>query len=220
MAAISGGGCVGTNFGFIIFSGTSAAAPGMAGVAALLDQNSGAAQGNLNPQLYSLAASAPTAFHDVTVSSSGVSGCNANTASICNNSIPKASGSGTQAGFLVGTGYDEATGLGSLDVNILMNAWVNDAGPTPAVLTTPAPGSTLSGSSVTFGWTAGTGVVDYELYLGTTGVGSRDLYDSGVTTSLSKTVSGLPTGGQTIYARLWSWNGVWQTKDYTYTESH
>jgi pseudomonalisin len=125
MAAISGGSCVtsGGSFGFIIFSGTSAAAPGMAGVAALLDQNLAAAQGNLNPQLYSMAASVPTAFHDATVSSSGVSGCSVNTASMCNNSIPKASGSGAQAGFLLGTGYDEATGLGSVNVSNLVSAW-------------------------------------------------------------------------------------------------
>ncbi len=121
MAAISGAGCVtsGGSFGFIIFSGTSAAAPGMAGVAALLDQKFGSPRGNLNPQLYPLAASVPTAFHDATVSSSGVSGCGVNTASMCNNSIPNASGSGVEAGFLLNTGYDEATGLGSLDVESL-----------------------------------------------------------------------------------------------------
>ena len=125
MAAISGGSCVtsGGSFGFIIFSGTSAAAPGMAGVAALLDQNLAAAQGNLNPQLYSMAASVPTAFHDATVSSSGVSGCSVNTASICNNSMAKRSGSGATAGFLLATGYDEATGLGSVNVTNLVNAW-------------------------------------------------------------------------------------------------
>ncbi len=142
MAAISGAGCVtsGGSFGFIIFSGTSAAAPGMAGVAALLDQKLGSARGNLNPQLYPLAASVPAAFHDATIVSSGVSGCSANTASICNNSIPNASGSGAQAGFLLNTGYDEATGLGSLDVQVFLN---NLSAPkiTPTVTVTPASSS-------------------------------------------------------------------------------
>ena len=221
MAAIAGGSCVtsGGSFGFIIFSGTSAAAPGMAGVAALLDQKSGTAQGNLNPQLYSLAASVPTAFHDATVSSSGVSGCNLNTASICNNSIPKLSGGGTQAGFLLGTGYDEATGLGSVDVNNLVNAWVNNAAPVPAALTSPAPGTKLGGSSVTFTWTAGTGVSQYALWVGTT-AGGYDLYNSGYTSALTETVSGLPTNGLPIYARLFSTiSGVDQHTDYTYTAS-
>ncbi len=90
--------------------------------------------------------------------------------------------------------------------------------PTPAVLTTPTPGSTLSGSSVTFGWTAGTSVSMYSFHLGTTGPGSADLYNSGNTAALSATVNGLPTNGTTIYARIYSWiNGAWQTNDYTYT---
>ena len=43
-----------------------------------------------------------------------------------------------------------------------------------AALTSPAPGSTLTGSSATFKWTAGGGVSQYELRVGTTGAGSQD----------------------------------------------
>ena len=221
MAAISGGSCVtsGGSFGFIIFSGTSAAAPGMAGVAALLDQSLAAAQGNLNPQLYSMAASVPTAFHDTTVASSAVSGCNVNTASICNNSMATASGGGATVGFLLASGFDEATGLGSVNVTNLVNAWVTTATPVLAVLTSPTPGTQLAGSSVTFTWTAGTGVSSYGLWLGTS-VGTFNLYNSGPTALLTATATGLPTNGATIYARMFSMiNGVWQSKDYTYTES-
>jgi pseudomonalisin len=100
-----------------VFSGTSAAAPGMAGIAALLNTKMGVAQGNLNPMLYRLAASTPTAFHDVTVATSGVTGCSAATPSICNNSTPgETSLTGGLIGYVVGAGYDQATGLGSLDV--------------------------------------------------------------------------------------------------------
>jgi len=91
-----------------------------------------------------------------------------------------------------------------------------------AAITSPTPGSTLAGSSVTFAWTTGTGggVTLYELYLGTTGVGSSNLYDSGSTTATTKTVSGLPENGVTVYARLWSKvGGIWQSTDYTYTEA-
>ncbi|MGD0369843.1 MAG: S53 family peptidase [Acidobacteriaceae bacterium] len=112
--AAGDGSCVVTDgsYSFEIFSGTSAAAPGMAGVAALLDQKIGSAQGDLNPVLYPLAASVPSAFHDVTVASSGVSSCSVNTSSMCNNSIPGPSGlTGGQAGFLVTNGYDEVTGV-------------------------------------------------------------------------------------------------------------
>lgn len=121
---------------FAIFSGTSAAAPGMAGIAALLDQKQGAGQGNLNPVLYSKFASSPSAFHDVTPTTSGVSNCSANAVSICNNSIYYTSTGAVQPGFVVTTGFDEATGLGSLDVANFLNAFSPTAAPT--VTLTPA----------------------------------------------------------------------------------
>jgi murein DD-endopeptidase MepM/ murein hydrolase activator NlpD len=86
-----------------------------------------------------------------------------------------------------------------------------------AVLTTPAPGTTLAGASVTFGWTAGSGVSQYYLYLGTT-VGAYDLYGQSQGTNLSVTVNGLPTDGRTLYVRLWSMLASgWDFNDYTYT---
>jgi len=140
--AAGGGDCVVApdgSFHFMYFGGTSAAAPAMAGVAALLDQNLGAAQGNLNPGLYHMALSAPTAFHDVTVATSGVASCDLNTPSMCNNSIGGPSGlSSGQPGFAVGVGYDEVTGLGSLDAATFVYAY----GTTSKVM---KPGLTLSG---------------------------------------------------------------------------
>ena len=161
LAAIAGGGCVtsGGSFGFVSFSGTSASAPGMAGVAALLNQKLGGAQGNLNPQLYPLAASAPSSYHDTTVSSSGVSACVATTASICNNSVTLLSGSGTQAGFTVGTGYDEATGLGSLDVSAFLSNYTASTKLTPSVIVTPAQSTitAVQSLSVTVAVSGGSG---------------------------------------------------------------
>ena len=95
------------------------------------------------------------------------------------------------------------------------------ATPVLAVLTSPTPGTQLGGSGVTFTWTAGTAVTRYSLWLGTTGVGSSNLYNSTPPlTTLSTTVTGLPITGGTIYARMWSEiNGVWQSTDYTYTAS-
>ena len=90
--------------------------------------------------------------------------------------------------------------------------------PVAAVLTSPTPGSTLAGSSVTFSWTKGTTVQFYSLWVGTSGPGSSNVFDSGNVTTQSATVSGLPTAGQTVYVRLFSWiNNAWQTSDYTYT---
>ena len=79
------------HFQFTSFCGTSASTPGMAGVAALLDDLVGAPQGNLNPQIYEVAAnqvSVPYPFHDTTVGSSGAAVCDVKTPSMCNNSIP------------------------------------------------------------------------------------------------------------------------------------
>jgi hypothetical protein len=118
--AAGGGSCVTNSQGYYSFfgyCGTSAAAPSMAGVAALLDEKLGIAQGSLNPEIYQMAVTAPAAFHDVTIASSGVATCNVNTPSMCNNSIPGPNGlSGGQPGFAVTSGYDLVTGLGSLDV--------------------------------------------------------------------------------------------------------
>jgi hypothetical protein len=88
-----------------------------------------------------------------------------------------------------------------------------------AEVTTPAPGSTLTASTVTFQWTGGTGVSQYWLAVGTT-AGAGDLLYQDRGTGLNATVAGLPTNGATLYVRLWSMiNGVWLFTDYTYTDS-
>jgi subtilase family serine protease len=121
--AASGAGCTGNPFSFVAFAGTSAAAPSMAGVAAMLDQQQNSAQGNLNPEIYALAASNPTAFHDTTVATSGVASCSVNTVSLCNNSAPSTTSlTGGQAGYLLTTGYDQVTGWGSLDVTAFLSS--------------------------------------------------------------------------------------------------
>ncbi|HEV2278241.1 MAG TPA: hypothetical protein VGS02_08695, partial [Acidobacteriaceae bacterium] len=88
--------------------------------------------------------------------------------------------------------------------------------PAPATMISPAPGSTLTGSSTTFTWTAGSGASSYYLWIGTT-AGGNDLYQAGL--SGTSTTVNLPTNGATVYVRLWSViNGALQYKDYTYTE--
>jgi hypothetical protein len=86
-----------------------------------------------------------------------------------------------------------------------------------STLTSPAPESKLAGTSVTFTWTAG--ATEYDLWLGLNGPGSSSLYNSGLTTATSATVTALPPKGAPIYARLFSEiGGVWYHSDYTYTE--
>ncbi|MGB6691881.1 MAG: choice-of-anchor D domain-containing protein, partial [Terracidiphilus sp.] len=89
--------------------------------------------------------------------------------------------------------------------------------PVLAALTSPPPGSVLTGSSVTFKWTAGGGPAAYRLYLGTT-ANSSNLYDSGSITGTSVTVNSVPDDGTTVYATLSSEiDGGWQSSGYTFT---
>ena len=152
--AAGGGSCVSGAGGtpFSVFSGTSAAAPGMAGIAALLDQQASRAQGNLNPSLYLLATSTPAAFHQVSVASSGVTNCSAATPSMCNNSAPGPTGlTGGQAGYQLGAtgGYSEVTGLGSLEITQFINNYTstNSTNPTPTVTLLAQPTVTTAQSA-------------------------------------------------------------------------
>jgi hypothetical protein len=91
--------------------------------------------------------------------------------------------------------------------------------PTPAALTTPSTSSPLSGSTVTFTWSPGSGVTYFWLNLGTasSGADAKNIYAGASTTATSVTVSGLPTNGETIYATLYSYiGGAWQPTVYTY----
>lgn len=101
--------------------GTSFGAPTFAGIVALLNQQVGGAQGNVNPTLYKLNGTTPTAFHDVTTGNNIVP---------CQVGTPNCPSSGSY-GYSAGTGYDLVTGLGSLEVTNLVNAWTG-ANPTAA----------------------------------------------------------------------------------------
>lgn len=90
--------------------------------------------------------------------------------------------------------------------------------PSPAALLTPTPGSTLSGA-VTFTWTTGTGVTNYQLRVGTALAGNNIAQVTTTTTSTSVTLPAWYAGG-TLYVRLTSViNGVNRTVDYTFTQA-
>lgn len=97
-----------------IGGGTSFDAPIFAGLVALINQSrNSTGQGVVNSTLYSLAATSAysTAFHDIT---SGGNQCTAGTA-YCS--------SAGESNYAAATGYDEASGLGSIDFNNLLTAW-------------------------------------------------------------------------------------------------
>ncbi len=96
------------------FGGTSLGPPTMAGIIALINQetNHSGGSGNINPTLYALAAQVPAAFHDVTTG---------------NNQVPFSApcAATTQIGYNAGTGYDLATGLGSIDAFVMVTNWTS-----------------------------------------------------------------------------------------------
>ena len=167
------------------FGGTSASAPSMAGIAALLNQKLGARQGNLNPLLYKLAATTPNAFHDITAATSGVSGCVITTPSMCNNSTPSPTGlSGGLSGYPLNTGYDLVTGLGSLDVANFFTAAIAAQGVSTTLVVTAAPNPVAVGTLATFTATLTPGASS------STPTGTVSFYSNGALLNSPVTISG------------------------------
>jgi hypothetical protein len=106
--------------GLTAAGGTSFAAPSFAGMLAVIEQkmNATLGLGNINPALYSLAANGTTytsAFHDITTGNNEVP---------CQSGSPNCPTSGNLViGYAAGTGYDQASGLGSVDGNNLATAF-------------------------------------------------------------------------------------------------
>ena len=95
---------------------------------------------------------------------------------------------------------------------------VNMFNATPATMTSPVNGSTLTSTSQTFTW-LNTGASSYGLDIGTT-VGGTNIRSANTGTATTLTVTNLPTNATTVYVRLWSKIGtVWSYNDYTYTAS-
>jgi hypothetical protein len=118
---------------FVGLGGTSASSPAFAGIMALVNQATGSRQGNANFILYKLAAqsgaSCPSAaspksscvFYDVPSGSTIAMPCEPSSPN-CNVSTP-GDEVGVLFGFATTSGYDLATGLGSVNAANLVNAW-------------------------------------------------------------------------------------------------
>jgi hypothetical protein len=105
----------------IVIGGTSAATPLFGGIVALVNNYlvsngsmSAPGLGNINPTLYRLNETAPSAFHDVATGS---------------NDVPCKAGSPNCSGGIIGypaqASYDLATGLGSVDAYVLASNWTS-----------------------------------------------------------------------------------------------
>jgi len=89
---------------------------------ALLNQVAGPRQGNINPRLYQLASTSSDVFHDV-LSGDNIVPCTAGSTGC------PSSGS---FGFTAATGYDQVTGLGTINAYNLVSEWASTAPPPPA----------------------------------------------------------------------------------------
>jgi len=110
-----------------LVGGTSVSAPSFASIMALVDQKAGGRQGQSNYVFYSLAAR-ETLSQCNGSSQTGLPGstCIFNDVAVGNNSVPGESGYGTPTtNYQSGVGYDLATGLGSVNVNNLLNSWAS-----------------------------------------------------------------------------------------------
>jgi subtilase family serine protease len=122
-----------------VAGGTSFATPVFAGMVAVLNQAKGytTGEGLINPTLYTLASNSVTyaaAFHDVTTG---------------NNECPSSLGAtycstASEGSYATGAGYDQVTGLGSVNLSALVTAWPVTTAPVLISTTT-----TVSASSTT-----------------------------------------------------------------------
>ena len=211
---------------FFAVGGTSASTPSFASIMALVDENmsglegaAGARQGLANYVLYPLAAAQQAAQTPCNASGTPAlpttSGCVFNDVTVGNNAVPGEVNFGTPSAlYQAGTGYDQATGLGSVNGVDLINQWA--AGtftPTTTTLTlTPTSPATLStiphGSAVAvqIGVSASSGIPAGNVSLsaseapnGSTGTSGVDAFtlNSG---SVSSTTQRLPGGTYTVTA--------------------
>jgi subtilase family serine protease len=208
-------GCAGGIQGAGIYGGTSVATPIFAGIVTLLNQQMKntppAGLGNVNTILYQFAQSMPTAFHDVPAGNYN----NGGAANPSGNTVPCTQGSTScpakapfQFGFLTGAGYDQVTGLGSVDAHVFVTNFANAVKiPTtttvtlsPASVNVGATGPVMAKATVTHATGTGTpsGTVNFYVDGSTTAAGSGTLSSGSFTFNYNPTA--LPKGNHTITA--------------------
>jgi hypothetical protein len=137
--------------------GTSASTPAFAAMMALVNQKYGR-QGQADYILYPMATQFPAVFHDVVQGTNSVPCATSSTGCITVAS-PVTDIDGTREGqigtgsvpeYNATTGYDLATGLGSLDANALLANWQNVKFASSTTTLTPSSTNITHGQTITF----------------------------------------------------------------------
>jgi subtilase family serine protease len=137
---------------FYVNGGTSAATPSFAGMLTLLVQMQGKGFGNINTTLYSLAAnpaSYASVFHDIKLG-------DGDNIVPCRVGVTDPGCTGGAMGWLATTGYDLATGLGSIDgyqLYLALGGGAIQTAPPSTTKVTVSPTSVMQGASVTLSTT-------------------------------------------------------------------
>lgn len=183
-----------------VAGGTSFAAPIFAGMLAILNQAKNYDyQGLINSELYTLASNSTyysEAFHDITSGNNACTGV-----SYCSTS--------TSSYYSAATGYDEATGLGSIDFYELMSIWPTNSTASSSG-TTPTYSSTTTLSAASSTATSGTAdVITITVASGSssstaTPTGTLTIYVDGTSKTSSLTLS----GGMATYSFSSTTSGV------------
>lgn len=137
-------------FSFHAIGGTSAAAPTFAGILALVEQRTGKRLGQSSvSQLYSLARNfGSKVFNDVTLGNNAPP-CYAPTPSFPSpNCVKNAEGFYFESGYNTTSGYDLATGLGSVNVTNLVEFWGGSAPASASIVVKPAAATIFRGATL------------------------------------------------------------------------
>lgn len=188
--------------------GTSAAAPAFAGILALVEQKTGSRLGDANVVLYQLAQSKySSVFHDVTTGNNSV---------YCQTGSPDCGTNNFLTGYNATTGYDLASGLGSVNIAALVNDWntvsLSSTSTTLNINGSTAPITAVHGTSLNFSVgvnpSSATGIVGIIDTANQTsgGTSSGPQNDGQFTIPLTggsgaATYNGLPGGTYTVSAR-------------------
>jgi hypothetical protein len=184
--------------------GTSVSSPAFAGIMALVNQKTGSPQGVPGLVLYTLAAQQPSAFHDALSGSTITVPCVTGSA----NCTTATAGHhyGVLSGFSTATGYDLATGLGSVNAANLVNNWSSigfNSSITSLALNSGIPVNVKHGSAVPVGINvnpaAATGSVALLVSPGTPGTFGFDTFTLS-NGAINGTTTMLPGGTYSVIA--------------------